>query len=134
MGNHERLTQQFSTWGDKLLQHTDVLNGIQERRQFRPITIQIAPTEACESDCPFCSVAGRPMKRYLSFDKLGKCLEDFKSLGAKSIELTGGGNPLLYRDRKSGENINNVIEVAANLDFDIGIITNSHDLGVLDPK
>lgn len=131
---HEDLTQRFSTWGDKLLQHADVLNSIQERRQFRPITVQLAPTEACESDCPFCSVGGRPVNRYLPFDKLEKCLADFKSLGAKSVEITGGGNPLQYRDRKSGENINNVIETAAGLGFDIGIITNSHSLEKLDPK
>jgi len=134
MSKHERMTQEYSTWGDKLLQHTDVLYSIQEKRQFRPITVQIAPTEACESDCPFCSVAARPMKRYLPFEKMEKCLEDFRSLGAKSIELTGGGNPLLYRDRKTGENINNVVEKAAQLGFNIGIITNSHNLQVLDPS
>ena len=27
---HESLTQQYSTWGDKLLQHTDVLYSIQK--------------------------------------------------------------------------------------------------------
>lgn len=134
MGKHERLTQYYSSWGDKLLQHTDVLSSIQEKRQFKPITVQIAPVEACESDCPFCSVAGRPMKSYLPFDGLTKCLKDFRSLGAKSVEITGGGNPLLYRDRENGENINDVIEVADDLGLDIGIITNSHDLGVLKPE
>lgn len=133
MSRHESLTQQYSTWGDKLLQHTDVLYSIQERRQFKPITIQLAPVEACESDCPFCSVADRPMKSYMPFGQLSKCLEDFKQLGAKSVEITGGGNPLLYRDRQSGENINNVIKLAAELGLDIGIISNSHDLKMLDP-
>jgi len=134
MTDHERLTQHFTTWGDKLLKHPDVLLSIQEQRQFKPITIQLAPVEVCESDCPFCSVAARPLNRYLPFDKLSKCLEDFRSLGAKSVEITGGGNPLLYRDRKSGENINDIIRVAAELGFDIGIITNSHNLGVLNPE
>ena len=131
---HERLTQTYSTWGDKLLAHTSVLHSIQEKREFRPITIQLAPVEACEGDCPFCSVAARPLRRYMPFDKLRQCLADFRSLGAKSVELTGGGNPLLYRDKTNGKNINDVIQVAAGLGLDIGMITNGHSLKILKPE
>ncbi len=134
LDQHQRLTQQYSTWGEKLLQHTEVLHSIQERREFKPITIQLAPVEACESDCPFCSVADRPHKRYMPFDKLQRCLTDFRSIGAKSVELTGGGNPMLYRDRETGQDINSIIEVASGLGLDIGIITNSHNLRVLRPE
>ena len=28
---HKELTQKYSTWGDKLLQHTDVLHSIQKK-------------------------------------------------------------------------------------------------------
>jgi organic radical activating enzyme len=123
---HKLLTQQYSTWGDKLLQHTDVLYSIQHNRIIKPITIQLAPIEACDSDCPFCSVAARPIKTYLPFAKIQKILKDFKDLGAKSVELTGGGNPLLYRDKETKQNINDVIEYAHSLGYNIGIITNSH--------
>ena len=134
MNKHESLTEQYSTWGDKLLQHTDVLYSIQEQKKFKPITIQLAPCEVCDSDCPFCSVAGRPLKSYIPFEKIVKLLNDFKSLGAKSIEITGGGNPMLYRDRETGENINDIICYAGSLDYDIGLITNSHDLKRLTPS
>lgn len=126
--NHEELTQLYSTWGDKLLQHTDVLHSIQFNRTFKPITIQLAPTEICNSDCPFCSVAGRPLKSLIPFDKIKKLLFDFKQLGAKSVEITGGGNPMLYRDPSCNANINNIIEYANELGYDIGIITNNHTL------
>jgi hypothetical protein len=125
---HEQLTQKFSTWGDKLLQHTDILNSIQNHKTFKPITIQLAPTEICNSDCPFCSVAGRPLKSLIPFEKIKKLLEDFKDLGAKSVEITGGGNPMLYRDPSCNANINNIIEYANELGYDIGIITNNHTL------
>ena len=121
-------TQMFSTWGDKLLQHTDVLYSIQKDRYFKPITIQLAPTELCNSDCPFCSVAGRPIKSYIPFDKIKKLLTDFKTLGAKSVEITGGGNPMLYKDPTSKADINSIIEFANSLGYDIGIITNNHTL------
>lgn len=128
MSNHEELTQKYSTWGDKLLQHTDVLHSIQVDKKFKPITVQLAPNEVCDSDCPFCSVAGRPLKSYIPFEKIVKLLKDFKQLGAKSLEITGGGNPLLYKDRESKQDINDIIDVAHSLGLEIGIITNSHDL------
>lgn len=131
MSSFQEKTQQFSTWGDKLLQHTEVLNSIQNNKKFKPITIQLAPTEICNSDCPFCSVAGRPLKSFIPFSKIKKLLEDFKFLGAKSLEITGGGNPLLYRDKNSGHTINDIISYAGSLGFNIGIITNSHNLKVL---
>lgn len=131
--SHEELTQAYSTWGDKLLQHTDVLNSIQNEKKFKPITIQLAPVEMCDSDCPFCSVAGRPLKSYIPFKKIEKILTDFRDLGAKSVEITGGGNPMLYRDKETKKNINDIIRVAYRLGLDIGIITNTHKFRRLEP-
>ena len=130
---HEEKTQMYSTWGDKLLQHTDVLYDLQKHSKIKPITIQLAPLEACDSDCPFCSVALRPLRSRIPFEKIKKLLKDFKDLGAKSVEITGGGNPMLYRDRVDGQKItiNDVIKYAHELGFDIGIITNTHDFSRL---
>ena len=75
---HEELTQKYSTWGDKLLQHADVLHSIQKDKIFKPITVQLSPTETCSSGCPFCSVAERPLKSYLPMKKIKKVLNDFK--------------------------------------------------------
>lgn len=125
---HKKFTQNFSTWGDKLLQHTDVLNSIQNNKRFKPITIQLAPTEICNSDCPFCSVAGRPIRSYIPMEKIKKMLIDFKTLGAKSVEITGGGNPLLYKDPTTKDDINSIIEFANELKYDVGIITNNTTL------
>lgn len=128
---HEDLTQKYSTWGDKLLQHADRLNEIQNLRKFRPITVQIALTEVCDSDCPFCSVAGRPIKSRMPWEKVVKVLTDFRTLGAKALEICGGGNPMLYSD--SGKDINDVIQTAYALGYDVGLITNSHNLKRLHP-
>lgn len=121
-------TQKYSTWGDKLLQHADVLYSIQAKKEFKPITVQLAPCEICDSDCPFCSVAGRPLKSAMKFSEIEKVLRDFKNLGAKSVEISGGGNPLLYRDRDAKKDINDVVKLASDLGYKIGIITNSEKL------
>jgi tRNA A37 methylthiotransferase MiaB len=124
--SYEQLTQAYSTWGGKLLQHTDVLYGIQVQKEFRPITVQLAPTEACDSNCPFCSVSWRAVDKKIPFAVIEKGLREFKALGAKSIEITGGGNPLLYKD--GTKNINDVIELAYDLGYEIGVITNTEKL------
>ena len=124
--SYEKQTQAYSTWGGKLLQHTDVLHSIQAKKEFKPITIQLAPTEACDSNCPFCSVAWRPVDKKIPWDTLEKGLREFRELGAKSVEITGGGNPLLYKD--GSRNINGVIELAHSLGYEIGVITNSEKL------
>jgi MoaA/NifB/PqqE/SkfB family radical SAM enzyme len=119
-------TQKYSSWGDKLLNHADVLYSIQVDRKFKPITIQVAPTEICNSDCPFCSVAGRPLRSVMPFSQIQTVLRDFRELGAKAIEITGGGNPMLYKD--GDKDINSIISEAHGLGYEIGIITNSHSL------
>lgn len=124
------LTQQFSTWGDKLLNHADVLHAAQVQREWRVINIQLAPTEICDSDCPFCSVSKRP-RSVMPWRSLRQCLADFKALGARAVEITGGGNPLLYRNE--GFTINDIVLAAADFGYDIGIITNSHSFKRLDP-
>jgi len=121
-------TQEYSTWGDKLLQHTDVLYKIQNHGAFAPITVQLAPCEMCDSDCPFCSVAARPLKSYMPFVQIEEALKSFRQMGAKSVEITGGGNPLLYRDKTAKKDINDIIKLAGSLGFDIGIITNTEKL------
>lgn len=124
----EEKTQKYSTWGDKYLQHTDVLYSIQYEDTFKPINIQLCLCEMCDSDCPFCSVAARPLKSYIPWEKLEKLFEDFHKLGAKAIEITGGGNPMLYRDKVAKKNINDVVLLAASYGFDVGIITNTEKL------
>lgn len=126
---HKKKTQQYSTWGDKLLQHTDVLHSLQNEKKIKPITIQLSPLEICDSDCPFCSVADRPLKSRLPFGKIIEILEKFKDLGAKSLELTGGGNPMLYKDKYNNErkDINDIIDLAKKLNYDVGLITNTNN-------
>jgi hypothetical protein len=128
MKSYEEKTQKFSTWGDKYLHHTDVLYSIQYEDKFKPINVQLCLCEICDSDCPFCSVAARPLKSYIPWDKLTKMLVDFREMGAKALEITGGGNPMLYRDKEAKKNINDVVKFAGDLGFDIGIITNSENI------
>lgn len=123
---YEKQTQAYSTWGGKLLQHTDVLFDIQKNKTFKPITIQLAPTESCSSNCPFCSVSWRDVTKKIPWENIVKILTEFKELGAKSLEISGGGEPNLYKDGE--KNINHIVELAYELGYEIGIITNTENL------
>lgn len=128
MSTNSEKTQAYSTWGDKLLQHTDVLHALQVDKVVKPITVQLAPCEMCDSDCPFCSVAARPLKSAMSWWEIKQVLADFKILGAKSVEITGGGNPMLWRDKEEKKDINDIVEFAGKLGYNIGIITNTENI------
>lgn len=134
MSDFAKMTQTFASWGDKLLQHTDVLHSMQVDRVIKPITIQLAPIEICGSDCPFCSVAARPVKNFMPFDQVKRMLDGFKTLGAKSLELSGGGNPMLYTDREAGKDINDIIAYGFGLGFSVAMITNSSSFKRLRPE
>jgi radical SAM protein with 4Fe4S-binding SPASM domain len=66
-----------------------------------------------------CSVKNRDKNLELDFKVIKKGLKDFRKLGAKALEITGGGNPLLYPQ------INELINYAFKLGYKIGIISNS---------
>jgi organic radical activating enzyme len=116
-------SQEHSTLGDKMLQHTEVLYSIQKKKKWKPITFQLCPTGICDFNCKFCSVGNRDKTISIPFKTIIKGLKDFRKLGAKALEITGGGNPLLY------PKINEVIKKAHQLGYDIGIISNSINPG-----
>ena len=123
MRNYEWQTQEHSTLGDKMLQHCDVLYDVQVKKKWRPVTFQLSPTGFCDFNCEFCSVKNRDKALSLPFEWIKKALRDFKQLGAKALEITGGGNPLLYPQ------INKIIDLAHQFGYDIGIISNSINPG-----
>ncbi len=118
MRSYEKETQEHSSFGDKLLQHCDVLNSIQQGT-WKPITFQLSPTGRCDFNCDFCSVSNRDKTLELEWGVVEKALIDFRELGAKALEITGGGNPLLY------PKINEIIHLGSALGYDIGLISNS---------
>src|SRR4051812_47239655 len=103
----------------KLLRHLDRLVSFRDG-VIRPIQVQMAPTETCDEACSFCSMANRPLGKQLAFAEIRIALEAFAQLGAKSLELTGGGNPILYRDPVSKRTINDIITLATELGLKAG--------------
>lgn len=68
----------------------------------------------------------------MPWETLVECLWAFADLGARALEITGGGNPLLYR--RDGKTINDIVEIGHWLGLAVGIITNARSLAVLTPE
>jgi len=109
----------------KLLHNLDRLQEMQ-RGVFRPISVQLAPTDICNLNCSFCSVKNREGNE-LTLKQCIQILTNFRILGAKTVEFTGGGDPTMYK------HINEIITCAYDMGYDIGLITNGVKLNNISP-
>lgn len=105
----------------KLFKHLNRLQLIQEGTVI-PIMIHAMPTHRCQMNCVYCCFKNRENKQLdISFEQLNIGVTQFRFLGTKAIELTGGGDPTLY------PRINDVFSMLKDLDYHIGVNTNAVD-------
>ena len=107
----------YTSTGSKLIHHPKV---VQKWKQgyATPISLQLAPTSRCNLKCSFCSNVHRESHEDLDFNKLVDLLPKWQDLGMKTVEITGGGDPTLYR------HINELIEYIDILGLEMGMISN----------
>lgn len=71
----------------------------------------------CLSDAPFMSE--KKSEKRLSLDEIKKAIGDAKDLGAKTVSITGSGEPLLYK------NLKEIIKYVHDLDLSPVLFSNS---------
>lgn len=108
----------YTSTGIKLIHHPWTIMRLQQLKRLNPISIQIAPTSACNLNCSFCSNKNRGKDEFLDWNMLKYQLRNLKRLGAMTVEWTGGGDPTLYPQ------INDAIQYANELGYQQGFITN----------
>lgn len=107
----------FTSTGTKLLRQGELLVEWKKRHPI-PQSLQVGPTEKCTLKCSFCSVANRSKKFELPISDLISATEKFIELGTKTVEITGGGDPLCYPD------FDTYLEFLKSVPVKIGLITN----------
>jgi hypothetical protein len=117
----------FTSTGIKLLRHGEVLAKLNQGIPT-PVSLQVAPTEKCTLDCLFCSVANREYKFVFDWPKLKDALTTFFKLGVQTVEITGGGDPLLYPQ------LNEMIGHCLDNKKKVGLITNGIGINKLIDK
>jgi MoaA/NifB/PqqE/SkfB family radical SAM enzyme len=114
------LADTFTSRGNKFWNHPEALEGLRNGSP-KPVVSHIMLTDSCQHSCAFCSVATRDGNS-LTMDTVRGYIDQLLPLGLKSIILSGGGNPILY---KNGEdNFNTAVDYLHSKGLEIGVITN----------
>lgn len=92
-------------------------------KQGVPITAWLASHDLCNHKCSFCSVGERAGDSLL-FSQIEEFVHQLVPLGLKSIILSGGGNPILYKCRESKKDFNDLVSFLHDQGLEIGLITN----------
>lgn len=119
----------FTSTGKKFMRHAAVMYKLQMSKLGTPIQLHVAPTSRCNLKCGFCSVANRDRHEELDVASVKDFTRNLAALGLRSVEITGGGEPLLYK------HIETLIHYfSKQLCLKVGLITNGTMLNLLDPS
>ena len=109
--------KQIASTTARMMEHSDRFPEI-KKGKIRPITIHLAPTDACNLECEWCSTQKRG-KNVLRIHEAIGIIDTYVDLGIKSLEITGGGDPTVY------PHLEEVIHYAKDeKNIDVGMITN----------
>lgn len=114
------LLQEFTSTGSKLFWHQEAMAKLRDGKGM-PIVSHIMPTDVCNFKCAFCSVQHRAGDS-LKMEQIRDYLSQLVPLGLKAVILSGGGNPILFRDGK--QDFNSLVEYIHGLGLEIGLISN----------
>jgi len=109
---------QYTSTGFKLLKHPVAMQRA-AAGMATPLVLQVAPTAKCNLSCHFCSHKGRAHYSDLSIDCLRPLILALRKQGLRAVELTGGGDPLLYPNITELSNF-----IVSECGLKLGIITN----------
>ncbi len=105
---------------NKIYYYLDQLKLIEKGEFVPPVTCEIDPSNACPADCNFCMFSDyiKTSRVHLKWDLYIKLIYELKHIGTKSVTFTGGGEPL------ANPRFNDMVQLAHDLGFEIGLITN----------
>ena len=103
----------------KLLYHTKRISEWLSGKNTFPILIEWFPSNVCNQHCDFCSFKDYKLdKDFLDANIMCNELEAMSRDGLKAINITGGGEPLLY------PYINSMMRQAHAVGIQLGLFTN----------
>jgi MoaA/NifB/PqqE/SkfB family radical SAM enzyme len=102
----------------KILHHGKLLMSLLYHQKIIPLHLQLNPTNRCNLNCSFCSCSERDKSQELPLESLAEIIDGWILAGGEAVTITGGGEPLLYRE------INPLIIYLKQNKIDIGLVTN----------
>lgn len=118
------LKDTYTSTGHKFFAHQEAMKNLRNGKG-QPIVTHVMLTDVCNHSCAFCSVQARAGDS-LPFDDVMAYLDTLIKYGLKAVILSGGGNPILYKN--GGRNFNDVVDAIHERGLEIGLITNGMPL------
>ena len=110
----------YTSTGAKFFAHQEAMANLRNGKG-QPIVTHVMLTDVCNHRCAFCSVQARAGDS-LPLSVIVEYLQTLKTFGLKAVILSGGGNPILYRN--AGADFNDVVNCCKYLGLEVGLITN----------
>jgi MoaA/NifB/PqqE/SkfB family radical SAM enzyme len=109
----------------KLAHHFERVQAWENGERIAPVSVDMALTRACGAMCAFCyAMVQEPQERSsVKVDSSLSLLDDFKSIGVKSVSLISDGESTISKSYVP------FIQHAAKLGIDIGNATNAWEWG-----
>jgi MoaA/NifB/PqqE/SkfB family radical SAM enzyme len=109
----------------KLSHHFDRVQAWEAGERIAPVSVDMALTRACGAMCAFCyAMVQEPQERSsVKVDSSLALLDDFKSIGVKSVSLISDGESTISKSYVP------FIQHAASLEIDVGNATNAWEWG-----
>jgi len=125
------LNDTFTSTGHKFFAHQEAMQNLKNGKG-QPVVTHVMLTDVCNHTCAFCSVQARAGDS-LAFDDVMAYLDILQKHSLRAVILSGGGNPILYKCKKTGKNFNDVVDAIHARGLEIGLITNGMPLQSVHP-
>lgn len=113
---------------EKILHHEDACAGFRScsSHNLNPIFVHLMIQNVCNQSCSFCSYRLPDWKNSQQFDtskaipidKLLEIIDDLEEMGVKAVELTGGGEPMAYPQKKE------LLRRLSSSTLEVGLVSN----------
>lgn len=112
----------------KIYYYLDEIAEAKKGHFINPISCEIDLSNRCMLNCNYCMYKDYRKKKYVDLDMFiyKNLLSELKMFQVKSITFTGGGEPLM------NPRFNEMVALALELKFEVGLITNGVLLSVVD--
>lgn len=128
------MKEEYSSF--KAVHHPDKIQELKDGKQIVPLQLQIVPSNICNQACSFCSyrMDGSLSNQnfndrdLLPYDKLIETLDCCVDMGIPAIQVTGGGEPLVYKDKENGKTAIDMFNAIVDRNLELALVTNGQAL------
>jgi MoaA/NifB/PqqE/SkfB family radical SAM enzyme len=126
----ERLSlRQFDPQG-KILWHLDRVVPLLDGQTVYPIMVELDPSNLCNQKCIWCTFDYARTPDRMEWDMMKTLLRELSEVGVKSINWTGGGEPMTNEHTSSGLVLSHALGMQNGL-YSNGMALQDNDLKVI---